>query len=282
MLVKNFSEMKAFLPSIEMKGNPTVFNDALEVAQNDLTDKIIGEDLELLLEARNQEDARLLKMCQRIISVDAFLTSIPEMDLVLTDAGFAVMNNESMAPASRERVQSLTAALQARLDDSKDKLISFLMGSERYNSWNGTEQYNRLADGLIMTFTEFKDCAVMNRMTAQAYPKTWEDFLQLNPALNVALMTDVAGYISTEYAEEILEKTKDREPFLAIERQVIKLIKIAIATIVIGDKHCGIEQVIAAVAIMKANPDSFPTFSNSTAAEDMTLTHDDSPIFSMF
>jgi len=282
MLVKNYSEMKPFIPSVEMKGNPTIFNDALEVAQNELTDQIIGEDLETLLESRNANDSRLLKMCQRIIAIDAFLTSAPEMDLVLTDSGFAVINNEQFAPASKDRVQAMIAALRLRLDDAKDKLVSFLMASPKYTDWYGTEQYGRLADGLIMTFTEFKDCAVLNKITAQAYPQTWDDFLRLNPALNVALMTDVAGYISPEYAEEILEKTKDRESFLAIERQVIKLLKVAIATIVIGDRPKGMEQVISAVSVMKANPESFPTFMNSTAAEDMTLAHDDSPIFSMF
>ena len=79
MLVQNFTEMKKFLPSIEMKGAPTIFDDALETAQDDLVSGIIGTDLEELLEARNNDDSRLLKLCQRVIAIEAFLTSIPEI-----------------------------------------------------------------------------------------------------------------------------------------------------------------------------------------------------------
>ena len=116
MLVSGYSEMKPFLPAINMKGAPTVFNDALDVAQQNLVEYIIGEDLEAQLERRDSEDAKLLKLCQRVIAVDAFLHSIPEMDLVLTDAGFGVISNQDVAPASKERIANLTAGLQAKLD----------------------------------------------------------------------------------------------------------------------------------------------------------------------
>ena len=93
MIVSGYTEMKPFLPAINMKGAPTVFNDALDVAQCALVEDIIGSDLETLLEERNNDDSRLLKMCQRVIAVEAFLKSIPEMDLVLTDSGFGVISN---------------------------------------------------------------------------------------------------------------------------------------------------------------------------------------------
>ena len=42
MLVSGYSEMKPFLPAINMKGAPTVFNDALDVAQQNLVEYIIA------------------------------------------------------------------------------------------------------------------------------------------------------------------------------------------------------------------------------------------------
>ena len=92
MLVEGYKEMKPFLPAVEMKGQPTIFDDALDVAQNTLVADIIGTDLESQLEQRQSADARLLKLCQRVISQQAFLSSIPDMDLILTDAGFGVVN----------------------------------------------------------------------------------------------------------------------------------------------------------------------------------------------
>ena len=134
MLVDSIDEMRRFLPAIMMKGSPEVFNDALEVAQAALVEDILGQDLESRLEKKDEQDRRLLKMVQRIISIQAFLSAIPEMDLVLTDAGFAVTENEQMAPASQQRVQALMQSLASKLDDSKDRLVLFLLRSSDYES----------------------------------------------------------------------------------------------------------------------------------------------------
>lgn len=282
MLVSGYTEMKAFLPAIEMKGTPTIFNDALELAQEALVDDIIGSDLETILERRESEDSRLLKACQRVIAMEAFLKSIPEVDLVLTDSGFGVISNQDVAPASKERVANLTAGLQARLDESKDRLVSFLMASTKYDDWRGSQQFARLADGLILTFAEFRDLAVYNPVSAPLYPKTWQDFLKLNSALNVALTSDVAAYISTDFADELLQKVLDKETLFPNEKKVLRMVKIAIASIAMGDRETGIAQAIKAVAFMRSVPDDFPTFINSSAAQDLTNEHTDTPMFYMF
>ena len=281
MLVQNINEMKKYLPSIVMKGPPAVFDDALDDAQQSLVSDIIGKDLEAKLELREEADHQLLKLCQRAISIMAFLRSIPEMDLVLTDAGFAVMNNEQMAPASQHRIAALQASLQAKLDESKDKLVTYLLRTSAYADWRGSEEFGRLSDGLILTFAEFKDVAVFNSVTEPAYPKNWSEFLNLNSALNVALMTDAASYISKDYAEEILEKIRDKEHFLPIEEKVLKLVKISIAAFAMGDCKIGTEQIIKAKAIMKSNISDFPTYASSPEAAELINEHTDSPIFSV-
>ena len=173
--------------------------------------------------------------------------------------------------------------MQIRLDENKDRLVTTLMNSSLYDDWRGTEEFARLSDGLIMTFADFKDVAVLNRITADVYPQTWTDFLKLNAALNVALTTDVASYISPDYADEILEKIRDRETFLPSEQKVIKQIKTAIAAIALGDRDTGIALSIKAAIFMKAHPEDFPTFmDSSTAQADLTLTHSDTPMFFMF
>ena len=283
MFVNGYREMKRFIPALAMKGEPTQFDDALEVAQDDLVTSILGTDMEERLERKDQQDARLLNICKRIVSVQAFLSSVHEMDLVLTDSGFGVISNQDLAPASKERVQNMKEALQIRLDETKDRLVTMLMKSELYEDWRGTEEFARLSDALILTFADFKDVAVLNRITAEVYPKTWTDFLKLNAALNVALTTDVASYISPDYADEILEKVRDCETFLPNELKVIKQIKTAIAAIAMGDRDTGIALSIKAAIFMKAHPDDFPTFmDSSTAQADLTLTHSDTPMFFMF
>ena len=285
MIVSGYTQMKPFLPAVEMKSaSTTIFDDALEVAQNDLVATIIGTDIEALLEAQVEDPdvhAKLRKLCQRVISQQAFLKSIPDLDLVLTDAGFGVVSNEKTQMASKDRVQSLTSNMKAKLDESKDALVVYLLKTTAYESWRGTEEFGRLSDGLILTYGEFKDVAVLNNITAQAYPKSWCEFLDLNSALNVALMTDVASYISRDYAIELIEKVRDKEPMIPNEKKVLKIIKIAISSIALGDMATGMDQTLKAVAFMKDNPDDFPTFMESDESKALDLQHNDTPIFSM-
>ena len=279
MIVNGYAEMKPFLPAVEMKGTPNIFDDALEVAQDKLVSEILGTDLEEQIESREPEDKKLLKLCQRVISQQAFLSSIPDMDLVLTDAGFGVINNEQMAMASKDRVNALSANLRAKLDESKDALVTYLM--KAYPQWRDTEEFARLSDGLMLTYADFKDKAVLNNVTAKVYPHSWSEFLDLNSALNVALMTDVASYISKDYASEIIEKIRDMEIFLPMEQKAIKHSEVAIAAIALGDHKTGHEQTMAAISVMKSDPESFPTYTASPEAQDLTLMHEDTPIFSM-
>lgn len=281
MIVNGYKEMKPFLPAVMMKGSPSIFDDALETAQDSLVTEILGVDLEARLEEQREEDAKLLKLCKRIISRQAFLSSIPELDLILTDTGFAVVNNEQMTMASKDRVQALTISLRQKLDEGKDALILYLLKTPEYESWRGTEEFDRLSDGLIMTFGEFKDAAVLNNASAAAYPKSWSDFYDLNSALNVALMTDVASYISKDYASEILEKIRDKEIFLPSEKKALKLIKTAVCAYALADTKTGLDQTLAAVAVMKANIDDFPAYRDSKEAQVLGLKHSDTPIFSM-
>lgn len=285
MIVSGYTQMKPFLPAVEMKSaSTTIFDDALEVAQDDLVATIIGTDIEALLEAQVEDPdvhAKLRKLCQRVISQQAFLKSIPDLDLVLTDAGFGVVSNEKTQMASKDRVQSLTSNMKAKLDESKDALVVYLLKTTAYESWRGTEEFGRLSDGLILTYGEFKDVAVLNNITAQSYPKSWGEFLDLNSALNVALMTDVASYISRDYAIELIEKVRDKEPMIPNEKKVLKIIKIAISSIALGDMATGMDQTLKAVAFMKDNPDDFPTFMESDESKALDLQHNDTPIFSM-
>jgi hypothetical protein len=283
MIVKDIDEMRRFLPTINMKGSPAIFDDALMSAQQDLSQNILGRDLEERIDARNKDDSKLLRMCQRIISISAFLSSLHEMDVVLTDAGFAVINSEDFAPASKERVANLKASLQAKLDAELDRLVTYLMESGTCDDWRGTEQFARLSDGLFLTFSDFKDLAIYNAVTMSLYPKSWSDFLRLNASLNVALMTDAAKYISREYAETLIEKLRDMEVLLPEETAALKLIKISIAAFAMGDKATGNDQAIKAANYMKAHIDSFPVFKGSEAYSNLKgHEHKDGPIFSMF
>lgn len=281
MIVNSFDEMRRFLPAVNVKVSPRVIEDSIEVAQDSLCEQILGDDLTEQLSSQSKDDKQLLVLCQRAISLEAFLRVIPRLDLVLTEAGFGVISNEGLAPASKDRIESLTASLRQELDEAKDRIVSFLIKSSKYVDWRGTEVFSQLTDGLFLTFADFKEFAVFNPRTAEMYPKTWDEFRRLGASLNVALTADAASYISPEYAEELLEKVRDTEPMVPNERKVLRIIKTAVAAIALGDKETGINEAIKAAAFMRSCPPDFPTFIASGAASDLSTEHTDSPIFFM-
>lgn len=282
MLVEGYSEMKKFLPAIEMKGEPTIFDEALGSAQERLVRLIIGDQLETQLEQRAAADHKLLLHCQRVISQDAFLESIPDLDLILTDAGFAVVNNEKVTMASRDRVDSLKKGTEDKLQASKDALIAYLLRTTAYNSWRLTEEFKVFASALVTTYEEFKVVAVLTNASAKAYPRNWNDYHALLPAMNVSLMTDVASYISKDYAIELIGKIRERTQMSPAEKAVFRIIQQAVASYAMEDRAVGQQLATRAYSTMLKQPDEFPTFAASEEAKDLSLKHSDTPIYSMF
>lgn len=281
MLVESFAVMKKFLPAVALKGENIYFDDMLLIAQGELVESVLGEELFVKLEKKLPEDQNLLSMCQRIISLSAFAKAIPEMDLVLTESGFAVHNSEKMAPASKTRVEALTRSVAERLDQSIDSLITFLLGSTTYIDWRESAQFDNISSGFICTYSEFKRFAQHTPVYAERYPKSYRDFAKLYPNLSTALMVNISPYLSAEYCTELVEKFKDKEIFSMQEKNVLNLIKSALVAFVMGDGVTGNNFLFNCLRYIRENISHFPTFATSPEAQALDISHSDTPIFSM-
>lgn len=72
--------------------------------------------------------------------------ALPHLDLVLTDNGFAVVSNNNLAPASRDRVAALHERLREEKADARDLLLMDLC---RITAWRDTEACRRLRSSLL-------------------------------------------------------------------------------------------------------------------------------------
>lgn len=70
-----------------------------------------------------QPEGELYSLAEKIIVNMAFAQAVPSLDLVLTPAGFAVINTEGRAPASKERVERLVASLNSFVDANAAALL---------------------------------------------------------------------------------------------------------------------------------------------------------------
>ena len=69
------------------------------------------------------EDYPNQPLLEAYVYKNAAAESVPSLDLILTDSGFAVVSNQNLAPASRERVAALLNSLRRQASDARDLLL---------------------------------------------------------------------------------------------------------------------------------------------------------------
>lgn len=282
MIVKTFNQVKKYLPAITIKADITSIDDMFNIAESELVEEIISQELYALLLLTLEVDKNLLGQCERVIALAGFLKAIPDLDLVLTQSGFAVHSSEAMLPASTARVKALTIGLQDRLDSSIDTLIRFLLASEKYQDiWRATSQFEKITAGLITNYSEFKDFAQYSSSFAQAYPRSYSEFKRLYSSFNIALMGDIASYLSSDFCNEVVEKVRDKESLSTHEKYVVGLLKYAICAMSLGDLQMGRAHTIKARAYMLKFPAAFPTFFLSPESQTLDNSDNSGAIFGM-
>lgn len=62
------------------------------------------------------------------VAAEAFRAAVPALDLILTNNGFGIVSNQSVAPASKDRVAALIAALVEERDSAVEHMARTLEG----------------------------------------------------------------------------------------------------------------------------------------------------------
>lgn len=91
------------------------------------------------------EDYARQDLLEAYVYKNAAAESIPSLDLILTDSGFAVVSNQNLAPASRERVTALLNSLRRQASDARDLLLLDLCKT----NWVSSKQCTLLRSTLL-------------------------------------------------------------------------------------------------------------------------------------
>lgn len=245
------------------------FTDFFRRSQGWLVDHIIGEEIEAMLETLVEEGRDqhpdLRKLCQRIIAEKALLDAIPEMDMQLTEAGFAVQDNDDFSPASAQRVDRLVKQMPARILMDCDSLVKFLIGKsdgtqsepKPYDSWRSTEQYKYLTACFMPT------TIVLNRYVQPALVE-YEVYYEALPEMAMGMKTVGAYYVSEEEIDRLVELARDGDVMEVHRVAIAWLCRVAAA--VYGKNDAAARNyAMYARNTMLASPDSFPEFKASEA-----------------
>lgn len=105
--------------------------------------------------------------------------ALPHLDLVLTDNGFAVVRNNNLAPASRDRVAALDEQLRRQKSDARDRL---LLALNRQISADGSDRRDYLHLGNLLY------CPAIARRHGVRMPDGSEVYAEEYAALTPAIM----------------------------------------------------------------------------------------------
>ncbi len=271
MIVNTTSEMKRHLLSFNLKMDEAMesrFSSFLARAQEWVTDKIIGSEIEETLEidlALGQADphGKLRGLVGRVISETAYLASIPESDLQRSEAGFVVQNNDKMSPASLQRVERLIQSLNERINSDCDSLVHYLLKNSNaeglYDYWRDSPQFEFLTDAFIPTM------GIMRQNTSSVPVQRWAEFHDLQPKMNIALRTTVARYVSIEQIDALLSDYRTAE-LQDIQRKVLRWLRMAVLAEVTNTDNAT-HFAIEARNWMLRHESSFPEFVASDCYE---------------
>lgn len=278
MILSNTQQATEFLPSLNLSVDNNRLVSFFRRAQAWLVSHIIGDELEELLEidipdGSPDDHKDLRKLCQCVIAERALLEAAPEMDMQLTEAGFAVQNNDDFSPASAQRVDRLLAKMPERIAADIDALVRYLMkhstADEPYDDWRGTDQFKRLTAVFLPCCEEYT--ALCNGLpNSKKSAMNFDEFYSVIPMLARELREVADYYVSRAEIDRLVELYRDNE-LLDIHRKAIANLKDAAVAAFRYDAKRARNSAILARDVMISDPDSFPEFKASPAYNTPTI-----------
>ena len=250
MLVSDINDMRKYLPSIMMKtAGSTVINDAIYAADTWVRSFITGQEAyDTALKAEEEDGLRTVM--SRAVALTAFLSVMADLDLALTDAGFSVIQDNQMVPASRARVEKLEKSLRLRRLETLSELVSRLRQDAL---WRLTSQARWCCRSLAATVEE------MRSFIPGVVLPDWETFSAMQERMCTAQMYNLPSWVPLPFILEITGKYTAAELNAQEEAVAGMLARSAGAFAAGGD---GSTWAVKARAFIKANPDLFPGFSD--------------------
>jgi len=274
--------MKTLIHSIEelqrfLKVDSTFIVSSLFPYQEQASEKylrsILGDDLmESLItwyntipDDEDEEDSSdlvlLLPYAQNIIAKFAFFLGAPNLDLKLTDAGFGVVSNQNLAPASKERVNRFVSALESDGWDAVEILLRFLENHEDdYPQWTESSAYTMQLRNYINSAEEFDRYVNINksRLKFMNFRQAMDniEILQIDPVISKNLAAEIRSQILTDQLSE-------ENSFL------LPMIRRAVANLVAASeidprfKITGDHYLAECRKILDAAPDNYPQYRDS-------------------
>ena len=257
-LINNDTDLRRYIPNqvVAVKGEASLFDKIaywLDTAEQWIFATFCPESVIDAILADKSYSA-LHASLAAIAAHRALADAIPSLDLVQTVNGFAVVSNQNLAPASRDRVDRLIAAHRSQCDTAISALIPLLATVPQ---WRDTLQCGFFRSTLFPTPAHIRPIA--------SGATTWERYEELHPAIVAAEDRLAAEYISHNLMQRLRDETLGLSPLSGIDARLCEALRAHVADI-IQDRPLRDTALRDIVDYIRRHPDTFPEWHRSDTA----------------
>lgn len=214
---------------------------------------LLGEEgVRMLSEA--QENSVLVSQYKRLVYTSAFLAVFRQLDLVLTSTGFGVVSNDTVSPASKQRVD----ALEGQLRTAQCKALAMVVNMLRSEAWGKSPQAESYITHLFTSYSFFA--------YAKSAAVTYQDWQNMRPSIE-----DSDEFLRSRISDELMDELIDkfRQDKVGSSNVCFKLI-----SLICDFTYTWSRQGVNAARLpvfrhlmrhLEAHPDDFSTYFNSNA-----------------
>ena len=244
-IITDNEQLLAYIPNVvtEVEGEASLFTKLtpyLTVTENWLYRKVCKP-----VAIHTSEEAENLARC--IVAAEAFRMAIPSLNVILTANGFGIVSNNTVAPASKDRTDSLQATLVELRDNAIEQLVLLVDG--RSTQFAGT------------VFRGF-DAQRMQGHTARLF----DMFTEQRSAIFRLQATLAEEVLSEEVRNQMVEQTYHDETELDPGYDVLFAYVPGIILKQLKGDPCG-DEIRKVVSYIRTHPEYFPHWADSHAAK---------------
>lgn len=272
-LIKTIDEVKNFL-SVDISMQEKTIMPYIRPAEEQVI-RLLGKEQYLELDEyynfgeEGESDAALdalLPYVQRPIVNFAFHMGLSMLNVSIGENGIAVISNQNLAPASKQRTDDLKADLEKAAYDAMEMLLEFLEKNiDDYDSWSGSEAYAYQYSFLVTSARRFDELLRIERSRLT--------YLKWLPTMADVELLEIFPEVSKEFCDELKEEfiAGDMSEDNAVVYPLLQKAAAYLTASIEMDKkyeNRGRAYLMEAKRIMDAAPDDYPTYRDSDAYDD--------------
>lgn len=170
-------------------------DEVFEMVKSSIDERVIIAENEILGDAgvtALQESEVTMEFFKKYVCMAGLLAVFRQLDLTLTSTGFGVINNDTISPASKQRVDALEGALRTQLLRCRAMLLNMLRSDE----WGVTVQAKQQLQYLYTDYHYF--------FGKGDYPSSYDDWNKFKDTI-AAADEHLRTHISDEQMDELLD-----------------------------------------------------------------------------